>query len=257
MSTEPEFSLSPPAAPSALPTRIYFGGVPYKILEPKGPLPPLVGTVKLIWNWLMPLTGRIAKNVMFALLPGADTTNTATLQAVGNNVMSSVVTALVPGVISNSWQLSSVTVRDNGGTSTNQAISTHAAVTGGSGNPSLAPNVAVCISWQTNITARGGRSRQYLPGAPNTAQATVGDSLMSTTYATSLENAANTFLTTFNAMTTGLPSGITQAIGTLTHYHKYTILTTPIWRPFNSAKVHERLDSQRRRNGKEALFPVQ
>jgi hypothetical protein len=61
-------------------------------------------------------------------------------------------------------------------------------------------------------------------------------------------------MTSFNSTTTGLAGGV-ETLGTISHYAHHAILDPPIWRPFIAAHVHERIDSQRRRNGKEVLFP--
>jgi hypothetical protein len=173
---------------------------------------------------------------------------------VANNVMSAYASSNLANSLSSVWNLASVTARDNGGGTTNQAVSTATPVPGGDSGDTYPPGTAVCISWSTSITARGGRSRSYLPGVPRTAANNPGDSLLASTYAVTLKSRSQSLLTTFNGLSV---SGVhTNTLGTLTHYAHHSILTTPIWRPFLGTHVHERIDSQRRRNGKEISFPI-
>lgn len=249
------YSLSPPERQGAVPARVYIGGVPYKPTEPHGPLPPLPGSVKFIVNWAAPSIARVAKNILYGFMGSAvDTSPTSLLQALANNLKAAFSSSGLVNLLSSVWNLSSVIARDNGGTSTNTAISTGSALPGGDAGDTYPPGTAVCLSWGTNITARGGRARTYLPGIPRSAANNPGDSLLSPSFANSLKTAGEGMRTAFNANTSGLTGGA-EALGTLTHYQKYVILAVPIWRPFLTTHVHERIDSQRRRNGKEILFP--
>jgi hypothetical protein len=45
-------------------------------------------------------------------------------------------------------------------------------------------------------------------------------------------------------------------LGTLSFQTAHAVRPTPVFRPFGAAHVHERMDSQRRRSGRENLFPV-
>jgi hypothetical protein len=66
-----------------------------------------------------------------------------------------------------------------------------------------------------------------------------------------VDNFATTWLATFNA---ALVMGTGVTLGTVSHYTGHAVRPTPVWRTFIDVRVHERLDSQRRRSGKESTF---
>lgn len=253
--TDLQYSLSPPLAAGKLPTRVYISGAEYRIVAPKGVLPGLPGLAKLVMNWIGP-AGRVAKNILHAFMGSAvDMSNTANLQALANNLMTTFGSSGLQSSITHNWTLSSVTARDASGTSSNAVTSTNSPLTGTDVDDGFPPGTAVVISWASAITARGGRARTYLPGVPQTCVSAAGNSQLSTTFANSLKSQAETWRTSFNSTTTGLAGGA-ETLGTVSYYAGHAILATPIWRPFTGARVHERIDSQRRRNGKETLFPL-
>lgn len=109
-------------------------------------------------------------------------------------------------------------------------------------------NVALCITWKIDRHYRGGHPRTYLwgltvsgPSGPNTWNASI---------LTNITTAANGFLTDLDA---GVPgSGITT-MGLVAIHRKRNklVLTPPLISPINSAVVDSRIDSQRRRLGKD------
>jgi hypothetical protein len=131
----------------------------------------------------------------------------------------------------------------------------------GSGAASInPPQCAVCISWKSSgINWRGGRPRTYIPAIPTTALATGGSAALASTYATQVKAQGNQFILSSNAIAvTGGPI----KVGTISYYNSVVnptpphLRTTPVFFPYLSCVVHDRLDSQRRRSGKESAFAV-
>ena len=239
--------------PSPPPARIYISGHLYRIAAPQISLPPLINTIKLIWRWVGP-GARKAANIMFAQGTGgtAATSDVAVLRSVANQVMSSIASGPLLSSVHSTWTLQSVTAKDNGGTSA-AADSTVAALPGQATGGCNPPGTAVCISWSIAEVYRGGKPRTYLPGIPTVAVTTAGESALTSSYATALDLQATTMLTQFNTL---VITGTTFKLGTVSHYSGHTVRPTPVWRSFTNARVHERIDSQRRRNGAEVLFPT-
>jgi hypothetical protein len=239
--------------PDPPPSRVYISGHLYRIAAPQVALPPLINTVKTILNWVGP-AGAVARNVLYVLKgsgPGS-TSDPAWLQALGNAVMTALGSAALGGQVATQWILSSVTCKDNGGTSA-QAQSTHSQLPGSVSGGVLPPQAAIVISWQIAEVYRGGKPRTYLPGVPTAALEVVGGSKILDTFATNTDTMATTFLTNFNSTPV---TGTTVTLGTVSYHTGHAVRPTPLFRTYFAVKVHERLDSQRRRSGKESSFPV-
>ena len=239
--------------PETPPACIYVSGHKYKLAAPYIVRPPLVNTVKIILNWL--LAGvRKAKNIGY-LQAGStvDTTDSVWLKAVANAVMTAIAGSGLPAQQGSQATLTSVTAKDNSGLSESQADSDHAAVVGTNGSVNMSPQVAICWSWSIAASYRGGKPRWYIPGIPNNALIAPGDSQIGGTYATAFKNAGNAFAAALNAAS---PGGHDVVLGTISYQTAHAPRPTPLFRPFGTCHVHERVDSQRRRNGKEDLFPV-
>jgi hypothetical protein len=117
----------------------------------------------------------------------------------------------------------------------------------------LAPGLSVAVSWASAAYWRGGKFRTYMAGIPINAIAATGDAQITATYAGNLRTAANGFLGDINALT-AFPTG--AGLGGVSYYSRYAFRPTPLFLTFAGAHVHERLDSQRRRNGKETAAPA-
>lgn len=217
------------------------------------PKPPLANTVKLEVNWANSL-GRPAHNIAYAQFAGSVDTSSPTLLGQVAAALFSAFTTGSPHIMSQlsaQWNLVSVTCSDNSGASDAQATTTSSPFAGASSGPSLPPQCAVCISWDIAARYRGGKPRWYLPGVPNTAQTETDDSGLSSTFATAVEQGANQLESQFNASS---PGGNDIILGTISYFTGKAPRVTPLFRPFAAARVHERLDSQRRRSGKESAF---
>lgn len=239
--------------PDPPPTRIYIAGRQYRIVAPQISLPPLANTVKLILNWVGPVT-RTAKNILHVLTSGGtgSTSDPIFLNGVANQIMSSWATSGQMSNIGTSWSLQSVTAKDGGGT-TAQSTSTSASQPGAATGTVLTPGVSVVISWQIAEVYRGGKPRTYLPGIPISATTGTGDSTISSSYATGVDTAATNFL---NDIAAHPVSGTSLKLGTVSYYTSHSVRPTPVFRQYFGVKVHERMDSQRRRNGRESSFAV-
>lgn len=251
MSLELPVSLNPPLDPSSPPARIYIGEHLYKIAAPRFIHLPLVNTVKVVLNWVG-AGARLAKNVFYALVAsGTNTADLVNLKLIANQIMTSWVSSNLQASTSAIWTLNSVTARDNGSNSGSQNVSDHAPVPGTAVGNCLPPQCAVAVSWKVTQTWRGGKARWYLPGVPESAQVAFGDSALTTAYAGSLATAARQWLTSFNGT---LLLGTPLTAGIISYQTKHAARPTPIFMPYVTAEVHERLDSQRRRSGKESAF---
>jgi hypothetical protein len=124
---------------------------------------------------------------------------------------------------------------------------------GGAPGVPFPPQCAVCITWKSGIVARGGRARTYLPGIPQSAVTTPNNAALTSTFSSSLETLSTTFMNNVNSHTIG---GATPQLGVPSYYSKCALRGQPIWYPFYAVNVHQRLDSQRRRSGKESTFPI-
>lgn len=125
-------------------------------------------------------------------------------------------------------------------------VGTTGFVGGGSTAAVSSVQIAVCASWVITDRYRGGHPRTYLPGmlAVNTTngfQLTPGA-------VTAYKNAAAAFLTNFNAMTAG---GGTWKLCCVRYFSEHQLLPNPYVRLIGGSTIHPRLDSMRRRLGKE------
>lgn len=115
------------------------------------------------------------------------------------------------------------------------------------GAQALPVNVACCISWVIADRYRGGHPRIYLPAADGTDIGTA--SSWSTTSLAAYQNAANGFHAAINALTT---AGTTWQHVAVRYFSQNQVLPNPYVRPVNGTVVHTRVDTQRRRLGKES-----
>jgi hypothetical protein len=245
--------MAPEFDPMHPPTRIYVSGYTYKIVAPHFPRPPLLNTVKAVLNWAGPAS-TFAKNIFYHLFPtGVDTTVPSFLTDVANNIMTQWAASAFMTNLSNGWTLTSCTVTDNGSGSGARGTSTHAVIPGGSASTALSPQVAIVISWPIASSYRGGKPRWYLPGATVTTPATPGSPAILVSVANAIQTAATAFRSNINA---SVVDTFTPVLGTISYQTGHAARPTPVFRPFLPPRIHERLDSQRRRNGKESGFAV-
>lgn len=127
------------------------------------------------------------------------------------------------------------------------------AISGTYSEPALPPQCAVALSWQISRRYRGGKPRTYIPAIPTTAVGGDGSAALTSAYMTIAETAGDNFLTFLNAV-----SGLTHAIHlcNVSYFSGLAPRISPQVDVTQSIVVHGRLDSQRRRSGKESAFPV-
>lgn len=213
--------------------------------------PTLAGTVKLEIGWTGP-NAQPARNIMYAFCsnPG----DVPTLLAMATNLYDALTSTggsfYLLEYLSTSWALTSVTAIDNSGTSDNYAQYTATtAGSEGSGAP-MSNQVAIGVSWTIDSRYRGGHPRSYIPGVQSTILASGSGSQLAASFITNIQTAANNIITRFNAGT--LPGTDTEELGTIRYAGK-TGGPYPKFYPFQGALIHPRLDTQRRRLGKEIV----
>ena len=112
----------------------------------------------------------------------------------------------------------------------------------------LANSAALCISWKVNYRWRGGHPRSYLP--PPTSAETSNGNLWSVGFQSTAQTQARNFLTAMNATSS---AGTTFKLCLVKYIEAGVILPVPKVLLFADALVHNRIDTQRRRLGKEVI----
>ena len=241
--------------PRPPPTRIYISGFEYRVQAPRVPLPPIANAVKLILKYTLP-AAKVANNILH-LLTGSSfvTSDPASLQNLADSVFTKLTTggSAIPNLFTSATALQSVTAKDLGGTSA-QATSSGAPVAGVVSGTCHPPQVAVCASWQIAESYRGGKPRTYVPCPPINASIPAGSASLDPVFAAQAESTWAAFLAAINSMT--LTGGGSFTLGTISYHTGHAVRPTPLFRAFIDVDVHERLDSQRRRSGKESSYPV-
>jgi hypothetical protein len=107
-------------------------------------------------------------------------------------------------------------------------------------------SAACVVSWKVGLRFRGGHCRTYFPVANHT-DITLGNTLNST-YTNLLQTSAAGFLTDVNGITSGT---LVYALAMLSYFQHRALRPTPQPYLITGASVHQRLDTIRRRLGKE------
>jgi hypothetical protein len=169
----------------------------------------------------------------------------ATLQAVATAAHQAYFNAFIPQLNVQTSLLSTTAVDLTSRTSGFAVDDTvHAGTVSAPVNPPL--SVAYCISWTIADRYRGGHPRMYLCAA-STSDYT-GGRLLTTTKQTALSAAASGYLTSLGAIVAGSTTWYPVAVR---YWSQHALLPTPLQRYIVDAAVHQRIDSQRRRLGKE------
>lgn len=209
----------------------------------------LANTVKIEVIWTGP-DGATAANIHYALLntPGAITSGTLGEVAAQMADAETGVSSNGPNeAISSAWTLDHVLTVDNSGASELSDVLIVTRAGSGSSTP-LPPQCAVCAGWLISAHYRGGHPRTYFPGIPASDLQTVGGRHLSNTAQAKWTGAGNSMMTEFN---TAGPHPSTYTLGTIRASSHGVQLTPPQFFPYQAAVVHTRIDSQRRRSGKE------
>lgn len=216
--------------------------------------PPLLNTVRLVVYYTGP-NGTKANNVFHVLMGTGWSPSPANLATLAENFFTTwfkTTSGGGPGNYGSTiWTGQSVTCYDNGGTTENEGVYTAAAPGGTAGN-CLPPQCANTISWNIPAHYKGGHPRTYLPGTPEAALVSPGSNQLSSSWRSALAALCQSFLTNFAG---SLVAGAAETLGTIRYTTKgVPIEGGPVFYPFNGGTIHGRIDSQRRRSGKESLL---
>lgn len=132
------------------------------------------------------------------------------------------------------------------------ALQSVGALTGGGSNNTgfdLPANCAFVVSWIANIYWRGGKPRTYLSGGRSSQ--IQGTTALTSAAVLAIDGSADQFRTAVNALTAGTVSA-TQ-LGFVSFRTNNEERVPPLFYPYTGHKVHTRLDSQRRRLGRETV----
>lgn len=110
----------------------------------------------------------------------------------------------------------------------------------------LGAQVALVSSWIAPLRYRGGHPRNYWPGGTAADLATPATWINASL--TQFENGFAAFLTAINAINAGTSP---VQFGLLSYHTGHVLRPTPLFVAYTGVTVHPRLDTQRRRLGKE------
>lgn len=120
-------------------------------------------------------------------------------------------------------------------------------VTGSLAGTACTAQVAQCVSWREALHYRGGHLRNYLP-PPTMSQVSSTPNTWASTHVTAVETAANAWLAALVATVSG---GMRlQAVG-VHRTRQHATLSPPEWMPITSGTFDNRIDTQRRRLGRD------
>lgn len=206
------------------------------------PLPPVAGVVKI--RWVGQNNGRPWNNILHAKFSGpapsvADLTTYANQHATqwANNIASLCFT---------NTSLTAVQVVDLSSATSNSAEVTTSQAGTRAGPSSLPVNVAMVASENISLRYRGGHPRIYLPAGTNVD--VIQGHLWTTTFIAEANAGLGSMLTALNATPIGTGASFLCAVSYRT---AHTLRPTPLPFAVNSFIVHPRVDTQRRRLGKE------
>lgn len=212
-----------------------------------GPLPDAPNTLKC--RYIYSYNGRAAYNVFHVAFTGSPPSGTD-MSTLAGNLQTNWVNNIKPLVNAN-VTLTATEVADMSSRTGLIVQNVTSAVGTVPGTQACPNNVALCVSLNVAYRFRGGHARIYLPGMI-TANITGGTN-WSGTYVTSVGAAIVAWRTAINSMTTAGNSYTLVMTSYYTHDadHKPIYRPVPVNYPVTGVFVHSRVDSQRRRLGKE------
>lgn len=207
------------------------------------PLPPAPGIAKIIIAQTYATVNVF--NILHAKSDGATPWTPTECSNMASAVRAAWVTNFLPLQVSN-LSLGDVTVIDLSSPSANSGVASGTNAGALSSASALPANVAACISWKIQNRYRGGHPRTYVGGMATTQ--TANPNTWASTHLTALTNAANAMR---NAIQTVSVSG-SPAEFVVVHYVKNKVkLNPPDYDYITAAAVDSRIDTQRRRLGKD------
>jgi hypothetical protein len=205
-------------------------------------LPAAAGVAKIVVK--QTLASVNVYNVLHAYGGNAAGYSGADMSALATAVRSAWVTNVIP------LQASTLTLTDVVATDLSSDVGGEGTATGstnGTGvGTALSSNVAITWSWKIANRYRGGHPRTYIAGCVQSAQTTPNTILASAV--TAHAAAAAAIRSAINAVTIGAS---TWQMGCVSYYKDKALRPDPIFRAFTGVSVDSRLDSQRRRLGRD------
>jgi hypothetical protein len=157
--------------------------------------------------------------------------------AAGTNLAS----AYYSGTVINTFEITDIS------SSTGPVATNTSSVSGSKGATALTPvNVSYAVSWNVPLHYRGGHPRNYIP--LSAAGDIASGKLLASGVAGTLSGFWAAYLTAFNAVVSGT-IGITM--GMFQYHAHHQVVNPPVFYAFTGVRIHGRVDSQRRRLGKE------
>ena len=211
------------------------------------PRPPINDTALVKLTFKDSTSGRLWNLIHHAQAANLHTPITpAELHTLSENVIGAFAANLM-GYLSPQEQLVSVsTVALGNGDTAFDETSPDAPVVGGKSGTVMPLNVCIAISWTGFFRWRGGKPRQYLSGI--TSDRLANSASITTAAANELEGDALGYIAALHGSTPDTTPGFVS-------YHSNNVpRTPPVFFAWQGCNVHQRLDSQRRRLGKESSY---
>lgn len=212
-------------------------------------LPPIANVLRVAFSGIYGDTNWA--NIMYVRYSGSAPT-TGTLNTLASGWGTVYQTRFLTGIASLNKVLTLVTLIDLSSNSAPVGGAT-LSLAGNGANPSLPAQVCVGVRWTIQLRYRGGHPRTYLNGVPGSWQ--FSQKTITTAAQSALATAAANFRTDINA-TAGATGPF--ELGTVSYYQGTDPVTgkpmrrvAPLFIPFTGASVDIRLDTQRRRLGRD------
>lgn len=187
-------------------------------------------------------------NIMWLMTEATGVPGTPDVDALATGMYTQYATHFAP-ILSNWWHLARCDVTYFPAGTEVVVYGEHQADTPGAvseAKPASASNAAV-VSWIANVYWRGGKPRTYFCGVP--AADLDGTVQLLPAFTSSLDTAAAAFISGVNAYATAPFTSVTLSL--MSFFSKKAGAARPQAFPITGAKVGSRIDSQRRRLGKE------
>lgn len=219
------------------------------------PLPPSPGTARIRFSGFNTTSGSTGGCRVFVTNGedgGYSDSDVATIAVAMLAPSTGVLVNSLVTMQSTAWRWSTCIVEDLT-SDTAPSFEQSGAINGTYTEPALPPQCAVALSWQISRRYRGGKPRTYIPAIPTAAVGGDGSAALTSAYMTIAEDAGATFLANINGI-----AGLTHDIQlcNVSYFSGLAPRISPQVDVTQSVVVHGRLDSQRRRSGKESAFPV-
>jgi hypothetical protein len=205
-------------------------------------LPPAAGNAKIIIK--QTYAGVNVYNILHAQKAPISAWSASELATLASTVRSAWVTNFTP-LQYNGLTLNDVTCVDLT-SDTGAEGSATGSTPGGLSGSALSSNAAACLTWKIARRYRGGHPRTYVAGALSSH--TSNANTWGATYLTAMTSAALALRTAINGVVAGAS---TVQVGTLHYYRAGVLLATPLVSEYTGVVVDSRVDSQRRRLGRD------